>query len=210
MNPATGGSLLEDRFIVAACASLNASDDEAKAKAMFEAGFTLVGARCNDFFAQKNGTQTGVRIASQSVLPMVSLITGVLSISGMSEGKRQDWDTALGFGSTAALASIKIYEDNFLFSSDNIENVRALTATALNTHGAAVRKTTGMTFDTSLQYLIEHQMICTPGRIRDLAQNAIATGKLKAVERTSGTTIDVKSAGVTGPEAGTPIAIESE
>lgn len=181
---------------------------------MLEAGFSLVSARCNDFFAQKNGTQLGVRTAFDAVAPVVALLTGILSITNFSNAQeRKDRESVLAFGSVALMAGLKIYESNFLFSADNIENVRELTTTALNTHAQAVRKLTGHTFDTSLSYLIEHQMYCTPSKIRDLAEGAIANGRIKAVDRNTGD--ELASAGdpaadFAPAEAGTPIKLEHD
>ena len=175
-----GVALLEDRFFTISCQSIAAPTDEAKARAMLEAGFSLIDARCNDFFAQKVGTQLGVRTVKDTIAPVMALLTGVLAIVDFSsEEKRKDYESILSLGSVAALAGIKVYEDNFLFSADNIDNVRELTTTALKTHAQAARILTQPSPDTSLQYVIENQMICTPGKIRDLVKGAIANGRIE-------------------------------
>jgi hypothetical protein len=173
---------LEAHFRASACASMANADDNTKAKAMFESGARLVHARCNDFFAQKAGTQTGINTAFDSVVPIVSLLTGILSISNVADGRRSDYESALAFGSAAVTSGLKIYESNFLFAAENIESVRKLTVDTLNQHASTFRSELDPethTFYTSTQYVIENQMICTPGRIRELVSGAIETKKYK-------------------------------
>ena len=51
--PAPSSPILEREFKTAACASLGMPREHEPAVTMHEAGFLLVTARCNDFFAQK-------------------------------------------------------------------------------------------------------------------------------------------------------------
>lgn len=208
-------ALLEDRFSGLACESIAMPDNDIKAKAMLDAGFSLVTARCNDYFAQKGGTQLGIRTSIDAVAPVIALLTGVLSITSLSsDQKRKNYESALSFGSVAALAGLQVYEDNFLFAADNIDDVRELTTTALKTHALAVKSLDKLNFDTALQYLIEHQMQCTPGRIKSFVKGAIKNGKFKAVDRNSGepiTTAVVAGGAVPPPvPAGTPILMKSD
>lgn len=205
-----GVALLEDRFFNIACQSIADKSHPAKAKAMLDAGFSLVNSRCNDFFAQKVGTQLGVRTSIDAVAPVISLLTGVLSITSFSnDQKRKSYESALSFGSVAALAGLQLYEDNFLFAADNIDDVRDLTTTALKTHALAVKSLGSLNFDTSLQYLIEHQMQCTPGRIKSFVKGAIKNGKFTAIDRNSGDTIPFEGAAAPAT-AGTPISLKNK
>lgn len=210
-----GLAWLERRFVEQACASQNSPTDPSLAKDMFTAGATLVAARCNDYFAQKAGSQTGVRTAGDLVMPIVGLLGGIVSLANMSEAARKDWGSALSFGSTAVLAGLKTYEANFLFSANNIENVRTLTTSALMVHSQGVQAAQGLTFDSSVQYLIEHQMMCTPGSILHRTQEAIANQSLRAFNRSTGGDLTPGSGAATpaatsSVPAGTPIGVKGE
>ena len=173
---------LEQHFRAKACASMKDPRNSDLALAMFESGSQLVNARCNDFFAQKAGTQTTVNTAFDLVPPVVALLTGILSITDFeSDENRQDYESALAFGSAATVAGLKVYEKNFLFSAENTESVRKLTIDTLSQHANTVRnlKSGSHSFYTSTQYVIENQMICTPGRMRDLVSGAIETKRYK-------------------------------
>ncbi|WP_432201234.1 hypothetical protein ACRAQ7_03220 [Erythrobacter sp. W53] len=180
---------LESHFRAKACLSLKKPMDHVRAEAMYEAGFRLVHARCNDFFAQKAGTQLGINTAFDSVAPIVALLTGILSISNVADSRRRDYESALAFGSTALTAGLKVYETNFLFAAENTESVRKLTVDTLNQHANSVRtkfSEDSHSFYTSTQYVIENQMICTPGKMRDLVQGAINNQKFAFSARGTG------------------------
>lgn len=183
--------ILERLFAEKACASLLATGDgkkegdEEKAKQMFEAGVMLVHARCNDFFAQKAGTQVVTNTAFDSIAPVVALLTGILSITNFQNAdRRKDYESALAFGSVAVVSGLKVYEENFLFGTDNIASVRNLTVSALDEQAQRVRSLKGeQTFYTAAKYVVQNQMICTPGEIRDRVKNAIEAKKITFTTR---------------------------
>lgn len=182
-NPAVDpGESLEAHFRAKACASMARPNDAPLALGMFKSGSRLVHARCNDFFAQKAGTQTGVNTAFDLVPPVVALLTGVLSITDFNNADdRKDYESALAFGSASITSGLKVFEANFLFSAENVESVRKLTVDTLNQHAQTVESLDpkSHSFYTSTQYVIENQMICTPGKMRDLVSGAIESKKYK-------------------------------
>lgn len=210
---AAGQNFLEDRFVAAACgsASSSLSDADSKARAMLEASFSLTNARCTDYFAQKAGTQTGVNTFRSSIAPVLTLLTGVLSIvnfkNDINGSKRADWEQGLSLASTAALAGLTVYEENFLFSAENIDDVRGLTKHAMSEYRTAVLNLQGHTFDTSVDYTLEYHMICTPGKIKGLVKQAIRDKKITVVDRGTGATVAPAVAPAPAP-AGVGLTIE--
>jgi hypothetical protein len=198
---------LEEHFRGNACASLASPDDKLLAKRMYESGFALVHARCNDFFNQKAGTQLGINTAFDSIAPVVALLTGILSIVNFkNDARRADYESALAFGSVAVVSGLKVYESNFLFAAENVESVRELTVSAINTHANGVRALDNPTFYTSAQYVIQNQTICTPGHIRDLVKRAITDKRFTAVARDTQEILGVPAAPAV---AGTPPKAEA-
>lgn len=185
-----GNSYLEDRFVRLACTSAADTANDAKARAMLDASFSMTNSRCVDFFAQKAGTQTGVNTFRSSVAPVLALLTGVLSIVNFKNdangSKRADWEKGLSLASTATLAGLSIYEENFLFSAENIDDVRGLTKHALDEYKKSVMGLKNHTFDTAVDYALEYHMICTPGKIKSLVKQAIRDKKIEIVDRSTG------------------------
>lgn len=180
-------NFLEDRFVDLACLSKSTPKNPIAAVDMLESSFSLTNARCTDFFAQKAGTQTTVNTLRSTVAPVLTLLTGVLSIANFKNdtngSKRADWEKGLSLASTATLAGLSIYEENFLFSAENIDDVRGLTKHAMAEYRKKVLSLTGHSFDTSVDYVLEYHMICTPGSIKGLVKSAIKDKKITVVDR---------------------------
>ncbi len=187
------GDFLQDRYISAACASAASPQDDALAKAMLQTSFSLTNARCTDYFAQKAGSQSEVNIARSIVAPALTLLTGVLSIvnfkNDLNGAKRAEWEKGLSLASAATLAGLTIWEENFLFSSENIDDVRSLTNHAMAEYRIAVLKLTNHTFDTNVDYVLQYHMICTPGKIKGMVKQAIKDKKITVVDRSTDTPI---------------------
>ncbi|WP_448657954.1 hypothetical protein ACPVPU_10830 [Sphingomonas sp. CJ99] len=202
-------SVLEDRFVAAACASAAASSDNDLAIAMLETSFSMTNARCTDFFADKAGNQARANIVRSSVAPVLTLLTGVLSIVNIKNDvdgeKRADWERGLTLASTATLAGLTVYEENFLFSADNIDDVRGLTKHAMAQYRQTVLRMTNHTFDTSVDYALEYHMICTPGKIKSLVKQAIKDKKIEVIDRAAQPV--VAGVAATPPDAGASLTI---
>lgn len=177
--------ILQSRFVAAACASSLQSNDDNLARTMLETSFSLTNARCTDYFAEKAGSQTSLNIARSIVAPAITLLTGVLSIvnfkNDLNGARRADWEKGLSLASAASLAGLTIWEENFLFSAENIDDVRSLTNQAMAEYRISVLKLTNHTFDTNVNYVLQYHMICTPGKIKGLVKQAIKDKRVTVV-----------------------------
>lgn len=186
-------NFLEDKFVKLACISADDPFNDSKAREMMEASFALTNAQCTDFFAQKAGTQATVETIRSSVAPVLTLLTGVLSIvnfkNDVNGSKRADWEKLLSLSSTATLAGLTVFEQQFLFSADNIDDVRELTMQALSQYKISVRNLQGHTFYTSVDYVLGYHMNCTPGKIKSLVKQAIKDKKVNVIDRNSGASV---------------------
>lgn len=213
-----GENFLEDRFVDAVCnavridsdSSSTAASKDASARAMLDASFSLTNARCTDYFAEKAGTQTIAKTARSSVAPLLALFTGILSIvnikNDVNGAKRADWEKGLTLASTATLAGLSIYEENFLFSAENVDDVRTLTKHAMSEYRTSALSLKDQTFDTAVEYSLEYHMICTPGKIKSLVKKAIQDKKIEVVDRSSGQ--NPAAAGVAPTAAGATLDIQ--
>lgn len=175
----TNSHNLGRRFFVAACGSISQPSDAERARALFNYGVTLNRARCTDFFAERAGNQTRQRLFRSSVAPVSSLLAGVIGLATFgNEDDRADVIQALALVEGATVAGLEVYEAEFLFGADNVNSVRLLTHRALDTHAAeALNATTD--FHSATRHLIDHQMICTPANVLQLARDAIAAGNIQ-------------------------------
>lgn len=200
---------LANRFLKAACASEALPKDDTLARVMLDTSFSLTNARCTDYFANKAGSQSELNIARSIVAPALTLLTGILSIinfkNDVDGARRADWEKGLSLASAATLSGLTIWEENFLFSADNIDDVRTLTNSAMSEYRFAVLGLSAHTFDTNVNYVIEYHMICTPGRIKGMVKQAIKDKKITVVAQTTPTAAP-PAAAVAPPTVGAAVA----
>lgn len=166
-----------------ACDSLRAPSDTAMARLMMDAGVTLNRMRCNDFFAQRAGNQTRERVLRGAIAPVSALLTGIIGIVDFNtDAGRQEAIQILGIGESATIAGLELYETEFLFGAANVNSVRTLTMRAADEHAAGILAQ-NVGFYTAARHLIDHQMICTPANILELAQTAIREGRIEQATR---------------------------
>ena len=130
---------LETRFRAAAVNALKAGASAEEINSFMRSGFTLVYARCNNYFSDAGRRQMRSRLARDSVAPIVGLLTGIINFHdfGTDSTKEQRLLDILTLGQTFATAGLDVYDRNFLFGSDNIDAVRTMTMNALSAHGSA-------------------------------------------------------------------------
>jgi hypothetical protein len=169
-----------------ACDSLRDPGDPTLAGRMMDAGITLNRMRCNDFFAERAGNQTRERILRGTIAPVSALITGIIGIVDFdTDAGRQEAIQILGIGESATIAGLELYESEFLFGAANVNSVRTLTMRAADEHAAGILAQS-VGFYTAARHLIDHQMICTPANILELAQAAIREGRIAPATRIRG------------------------
>ena len=178
---ANGVNLLYD-FNRLACDSVNARTDAAAATAMMDSGFTLVRLRCNDFFAERAGHQTQARFWRKTIAPVSAVIAGVIGLVNFKDAERADAIQILGIAQAVTVAGFEIYEQEFLFDSENVNAVRRLVMRALDAHSAAALAGPVTGFNHGVRHLMDNQMICTPANILELVRTSIAEGEVRVSE----------------------------
>src|SRR6218665_1104706 len=136
-TPATvdaNGINLVYEFNRLACLSINSRTDTAAATAMMDAGFTLTRLRCNDFFAERAAHQTQARVWRGTIAPVSAIVTGVIGLVNFTDSERVDAIQILGITQAATIAGFELYEQEFLFDTENVNAVRRLVMRALDAH----------------------------------------------------------------------------
>jgi hypothetical protein len=162
-----------------ACGSINARRDEPAATAMMDTGFTLIRLRCNDFFAERAGHQTQARFWRKTIAPVSAVIAGIIGMVNFADDERADAIQILGITQAATVAGFEIYEQEFLFDSENVNAVRRLVMRALDAHSATALSGTVTGFNHGVRHLMDNQMICTPANILELVRASIAGGDVR-------------------------------
>ncbi|HEX9932292.1 MAG TPA: hypothetical protein VGB08_05570 [Allosphingosinicella sp.] len=130
---------LETRFRAMSGEALKAGATPETISTFMRSGFTLVYARCNNYFTHAGRRQMRSRLARDSVAPLVGLLTGIINLHdfGTNSTQEQRLLDILTLGQTFGTAGLDVYDRNFLFGSDNIDAVRTMTLNALSAHASA-------------------------------------------------------------------------
>ncbi|WP_156347978.1 hypothetical protein [Sphingomonas sp. Leaf231] len=171
---------------------------------MVDSGVLLVRSNCNDFFRQMGSIQRGSQISRDLITPIIAVLSGVVALKGFSGARSDRYLQGLSLGSTAALAGIDVVDRHFLFGAENIHSVRQLTFRALDAHRRGLLQSHLSSFENSVMYLIDHQVICTPASILDLTKRAIAAGEVAPRKDQSVVDTDDKALRMLGMELGLP------
>lgn len=178
---------LAHRFSDRVCTSLFATgekEEKTAAQAMIDSGFTLVKARCNDFFAAKVGNQGRARVTRGLLQPLTTAITATFAVINFgSESSEEDALSLLTAGTVLGTAVLDLYEEQFLFDADNVDSVRGMTMRALRASEIQITEADITTFDRAVRALTDHQMTCTPGNILELVRQSIEDGDFRPRER---------------------------
>ena len=161
--------------------SMTTEAREAAMEEFMQAAYALIYADCGAYFAHMSRNQGRTRIARDSIAPISSLITGILSVVRFENpAAEQDASTILAVATGAGTSALDVYDQHFLFGADNIDVVRQLVMRALAAHALAsfVRKTNR--FDQATVHIEDNQAICRPSHILTLARQAIAAGTIEA------------------------------
>jgi hypothetical protein len=184
-------------------ASRTAADVSNKARQMALDGMNLVDAYCADFFRRRGDSETVLSVIKDSTTAGASAASGVLSLASPANSVASG---AISLFTATTSDVTNIYTKNFLFGSDNIESVRAMTMTALSAHRSKIFPTTSdgkdadttpWNFGDAVNVIMDHQDICTPASIRTLVLSSISTTKFTTAPVT--TTSAEKSATPTAP-----------
>jgi hypothetical protein len=151
-----------------------------KARSMAEAGVALTDSFCAEFFLHSGRNQKWLDVGKDAVAVVGTLATGALAIASPSNSSAA---AATALFTATAYNGVDLYTRNFLFGTDNIQQVSAMVQQLLATHKASAlpqNDTSIWTFDGAVQVINDHQNICTAAAIRDKVLSAISGGQFKA------------------------------
>ncbi len=141
------------------------------------AGFLLIQAECADYFSVMGRNQGRSGIIRDIIGPLSALITGIISLRTLNTDDEQNILTGLQLVTTAATAGLNIYDQRFLFGSDNIDSVRDLVTRSMSTQANTALAKTGLNFESASAEILNSQTTCTPPAILRLTRSAIQAGQ---------------------------------
>lgn len=179
--------LFVDTAELAYPASPTANTDPAIQRLFMRRGFALVKDRCRTYFSIKSSRQRTVNVWQEVFAPVTVVATGVLALVDGGETVDSDYLRALGLGIGAAEAGFKIYEEQFLFSADNVDAVRVLVENALRVDANQKLATAGsqLNYTASVEAIVGNQLICSPQQIIPLVKKAIENGRVISTNNAS-------------------------
>jgi hypothetical protein len=165
-------------FFDSAKAAYSAPDDPAAAQRMLVNGFGLIYSNCHEYFRDAGRTQRLLIFSRDLIGTLGTLATGVIAIAHASKDA-----TAIAALITATgYAVIDNITKDYLFSSDNIDQVRELTLRALAAHqAAAFQAGKSFNYPSALIYLEDNQNYCSLPKIAALVKDAIKNGQVVQV-----------------------------
>jgi hypothetical protein len=167
---------------------------------MLRSGFMYNYSFCENYFNVMAKNQRRSKISRSLLAPLTSVITGIIGLQDFSSnpGSKEDLIQGLAIGSAAATSILDIYDEHFLFGTDNIDSVETMTLKALDAHSSSVSKQTNIRFETGMKHLIDNQGQCTPQSILTLARSSIKNSDIVATK----VNVTKDAAGVDINEAG--------
>lgn len=170
-----------------ACDDRNVPADQTARDALMRrymrAGFLLIQAECADYFAVMGRNQGRSGIIRDIIAPLSALITGIISLRNLDDADEQNLLTGIQLVTTAATAGLNIYDQRFLFGSDNIDSVRDLVTRSLSTQADTALAKEGLNFESASAEILNSQATCSPSAILRLTRSAIQAGQ-PAADRT--------------------------
>ncbi|MEE9434395.1 MAG: hypothetical protein V3V15_09175 [Sphingorhabdus sp.] len=189
---------------VAYPSSVSAAADPVTQRRFLRTGFDLIAAGCNSYFVAKSNRQRSVNVLRDSFAPITALATGLIGIADNGDTISNEFLTVLGLASSAANAGFEIYEERYLFGAENVGSVRTLIRNALSVDASAkLRRTNAnLSYTQSVIDLMDNQLVCSPGKIKELVRDAIEKGNVVPI-KTSGGPADAGTGTDTGSGTGT-------
>jgi hypothetical protein len=149
--------------------------------------YALIYSDCINYFAVMGRNQSRSRIIRDTVGPIGTLITGILSLRGVDVGAESDAITAVTLGTLTLNSGLDIFDQNFLFGADNIDAVRQLIMNALAEHANSTLTANPVpsTFEQASINILDNQAICRPSAILRLTRTAIQNGNVQPTRTTT-------------------------
>lgn len=152
---------------------------------MMASGFMYNYAFCQDFFDEMGHNQRNSHVMRAALPSIITLITGVIGLHDFTNNPEAKgrWIQGLAIGSGTTTAVLNVYDEHFLFGTDNIYAVETMTLKSLSAHGAAAMKQQYITFEQATMHLIDNQAQCSPQAILLLARTTMHDTNLKGTNQ---------------------------
>jgi len=163
-----------------AAATESSSSISLRARRMASEGVHLADSYCYLFFRYGSDNQKWLLVSKDLITIFGTIATGALALAKPGSATAAGI-TALSSG--APYNGVDIYTRNFLFGSDNIDAVRAMTMSVMASHSAkALPEVDGSiwTFGGAAEVINQHQATCLPASIRSLVLEAVKGGRFSA------------------------------
>ena len=133
---------------------------------MHETGFNLVKINCAAFYRQMGVNERRSRITRNLLAPVSTILTGVLALHDWSAHTNQKEDILqiITLGASAGATALDVYDEHFLFKSNNIDSVRTMTMNELDEKKEKVSANLA-NYSSVVVKLMEYQNICSPSHI---------------------------------------------
>ena len=177
--------------------------------AMLKSGLALVRANCTEYFNAMGRSHRNSRVLRDLVTPVTNVITGLVAMNLFSDAEVTNGNIlkGLAIGSSAYSAGLDIYDNRFLFGSDNIGSVRTLVINALSSHQQSLEARPPDDFVFVVTHLLDNEDICTPPQILRLVRESLSSATPKPKD--DGNAGDLAD-GVTNNNVARPVSVEPE
>lgn len=148
---------------------------------MLRSGFMYNYSFCSTYFYRMAIRQRNAKVARRVLPPLSALITGVVGLQDFSGNPdtKERIVQSVALGSAFSTSLLDVYEEQFLYGTDNIDSVETLTLKALSVHREAVLARQDIGFEQAIQHLIDNQNLCSPQSVLTMARNAIKGAKVE-------------------------------
>jgi hypothetical protein len=178
---------LRDAY-TARSANISADERQAYNDRMLKSGLALVRANCREYFHEMGRNHRNSRVLRDLVTPITNVLTGLIALHVFSDGEATNTNIlkGLAIGSGAASAGLDIYDNRFLFGSDNMGAVETMIVTALGNHQSSLETSPPNDFVFVVTHLLDNENICTPTQILTLVRESIRAANPKPKDGAGG------------------------
>jgi hypothetical protein len=164
---------VNEKFLAAAQKAFE-DDSPANAAAMDAVGRDLVEINCHEYYRIMGRNERTSRIARNLILPITTALNSLLALHDWTNdtGTKEHLLGLINIGSAATMSGLDLYDEHFLFKSQNIDSVRTMTMEELGLHRRD-KPATQVSFSAAVLDLRHFENLCTPAHILVTARRRI-------------------------------------
>ena len=181
-RPAPQAFLDDFKNARAARSDYAAAAPQAMIAQMMRSGFMYNYSFCSDYFRKMAIAQRNSKVMRRTLPALTTLITGGVGLLDFAShpGAKEKIVQGIALGSAFATSTLDIYDEQFLYGTDNIDSVEGMTLRAMDAHARQALGQQAVPFETAVMHLIDNQNICSPQSVLTLARSAIKAAVPKA------------------------------